>query len=54
MPNMRDHPISQHLVNLGCADAETLCVRCRDAHLSEAIAAGVPWHLTGANTDRDD
>lgn len=36
------------------ADAETLSVRCRDAHLSEAIAAGVPWHLTGANTDRDD
>ena len=36
------------------ADAETLSVRCRDATLNEAIAAGVPWHLTGANTDRDD
>ena len=36
------------------ADAETLSVRCRDAALTEAIAAGVPWHLTGANTDRDD
>ncbi len=36
------------------ADAETLSVRSRDAGLSEAIAAGAPWHLTGANTDRDD
>jgi ribosomal protein S18 acetylase RimI-like enzyme len=36
------------------AEAETLSVRSRDAQLSEAIAAGVPWHLTGANTDRDD
>lgn len=36
------------------ADAETLSVRCRDAALTEAITAGVPWHLTGANTDRDD
>jgi hypothetical protein len=36
------------------ADAETLSVRCRDARLGEAIAAGAPWHLTGANTDRDD
>ncbi|KNZ34180.1 MAG: hypothetical protein AD742_01925 [Methylibium sp. NZG] len=36
------------------ADAETLSVRCRDDVLNAAIAAGVPWHLTGANTDRDD
>ena len=36
------------------ADAETLSVRSRDVALNEAIAAGVPWHLTGANTDRDD
>jgi hypothetical protein len=36
------------------AEAETLCVRSRDARLSEAVAAGMPWHLTGANTDRDD
>lgn len=36
------------------ADAETLSVRSRDARLNEAIAAGAPWHLTGANTDRDD
>ena len=35
------------------ADAETLSVRCRDPALTEAIAAGAPWHLTGANTDRD-
>lgn len=36
------------------ADAETLSVRARDAGLNAAIDAGVPWHLTGANTDRDD
>ena len=36
------------------ADAETLSVRCRDVALNAAITACVPWHLTGANTDRDD
>jgi ribosomal protein S18 acetylase RimI-like enzyme len=36
------------------ADAETLSVRCRDPQLNEAITAGAPWHLTGANTDRDE
>jgi hypothetical protein len=36
------------------ADAETLSVRARDAGLTAAIEAGMPWHLTGANTDRDD
>lgn len=36
------------------ADAETLSVRCRDGKLNDAITAGTPWHLTGANTDRDD
>jgi len=36
------------------ADAETLSVRCRDSQLNEAITAGAPWHLTGANTDRDE
>jgi len=36
------------------ADAETLSVRCRDPQLSAAIEAGAPWHLTGANTDRDE
>jgi Acetyltransferase (GNAT) family len=36
------------------ADAETLSVRCRDPQLNEAIDADAPWHLTGANTDRDD
>jgi hypothetical protein len=36
------------------ADAETLSIRARDAALNAAIEAGAPWHLTGANTDRDD
>jgi hypothetical protein len=36
------------------ADAETLSVSCRDAQLNAAVSAGVPWHLTGANTDRDE
>lgn len=35
------------------ADLETLSVRCRDPRLGEAINASTPWHLTGANTDRD-
>jgi hypothetical protein len=33
---------------------ETLSVRSKDKLLSEAIAVGVPWHVTGVNTDRDD
>jgi hypothetical protein len=36
------------------ADAETLSIHCRDPQLSEALAQGARWHLTGANTDRDD
>lgn len=31
---------------------QTLSVRCNDSELNDAIVAGVPWHLTGANTDR--
>ena len=36
------------------ADAETLSVRCQDPRLNESMSAGVSWHMTGANTDRDE
>jgi ribosomal protein S18 acetylase RimI-like enzyme len=36
------------------ATAETLSVKCRDAVMVRTIQAGAPWHLTGANTDRDE
>jgi hypothetical protein len=32
---------------------ETLSAHTSDPRLSEAIAAQVPWHVSGANTDRD-